>query len=134
MMAVLVVAGLLSGLAVPIFARVVDSVRMGSGLRAVASDLRAARGAALRSGLPVAVQFGADSRSYRLVGSERAIELPEPLTFHFIPGPFASAPDRLDFLPDGTTTGGSLWLHGSRDRVLVAVGPWTGAVTIRREE
>ena len=134
MMAVLVVAGLLSGLAVPVFARVVDSVRMGSGLRAVAGDLRAARGAALRSGLPVGVQFEPDGRSYRLIGAERAVELPEPLVFRFVPGPFAAAPDRLDFLPDGTTTGGSLWLRGTRDQVIVAVGSWTGAVTIRRDE
>jgi prepilin-type N-terminal cleavage/methylation domain-containing protein len=134
LMAVLVVAGLLSGLAVPIFVKVVDSVRMGSGLRTLAGDLRAARGAALRSGLPVAVQFEPDGRSYRLLGADRAVAMPEPLLVQFLPGPFALASDRLDFLPDGTSTGGALLVQGPRDQVVLAIGPWTGAITIRRNE
>jgi prepilin-type N-terminal cleavage/methylation domain-containing protein len=133
MMATLAVAGLLTGLALPVFSSVREAVRLASGARALAGDLRAARGAALRGGVPVAVLLDPEGRGYRLAGSERVVPLPVGLTLRFAPSAF-SAPGRLDFLPDGSASGGAIQVTGGRDARLVSVAPLTGAIAIGRPE
>ncbi len=132
LMAVLVVAGLLGGLAMPVFAAASDALRLQTSARALAADLRAARGAALLSGVAVSVLLDPEARGYRLAGGGAPVTLPDGVALRFTPGPLAAGPLRLDFLPDGSASGGDVVLAGPREAALVAVAPMTGAIVLGR--
>jgi general secretion pathway protein H len=126
LMVALGVLALLAGLAAPLFSVVADAVRFRTAARALAADLREARGAALRGGAPVALAFDPEGRGYGIAGAARWVSLPEELALRWQPGPFAPDATTLGFFPDGSATGGALWLAGPRHVAGIAIEPLTG--------
>ncbi len=120
------VLALLSGLAVPLFSVVSDAVRFRTAARALAADLKQARGAARRGAAPVVLAFDPEGRGYGIAGTGRWVTLPEDLALRWQPGPFAADPATLGFFADGSTTGGTLWLAGPRHAAGIAIAPLTG--------
>lgn len=123
LLVVLAGLALLTGIAVPWFAGVADSVRFRTAARALAGELRDARGVALRTGQPVVLAFDPAGRSYGIAGTQRWVALPDDLALRWRG---AADPTRLGFFPDGTTTGGELWIAGPRRSSGIAIDPLTG--------
>ena len=126
LMVVLGVIALLGGLAVPLFSTVADAVRFRTAARALAGELREARGLALRSGAPVLLAFDPEGRGYGLAGGGAWVTLPADLALRWQAGPLAAEATQLGFFPDGSSTGGELWLSGPRHASGIAVHPLTG--------
>lgn len=124
LLVVLAVIGLLGTLAAPWFAGMADAVRFRTAARAVAAELREARGAALRGGAPVVLAFDPAGRGYGLAGGAGWVTLPEEMELQFSPA--LGEPGRLGFFADGSTTGGTLRLAGPRHRAAIAIDPLTG--------
>ena len=126
LMVVLGVVALLGGLAVPLFSTVSDAVRFRTAARALAGELREARGLALRSGVPVRLAFDPEGRGYGLAGGGAWVSLPPDLALRWQAEPLAAERAQLGFFPDGSSTGGELWLSGPRHQAGIAIHPLTG--------
>jgi type II secretion system protein H len=118
------VAALIASVAVPWFGGVAESVEFRTGARALAAELRAARGEALRVGAPVAVVFDPAGRAYGRPDTGAWASLPERLALRWEPEGAPGAP--LVFFPDGSATGGTLWLAGPRQSAGIAFDRLTG--------
>lgn len=125
LLVVFAVLALLTGLATPWFAGVADAVEFRMAARALAADLQDARGLARRSGQPVAIAFDPAGRTYGVPGTTRQVVLPESLSLRFVGSGIATDPRLLGFFPDGTSTGGELWMAGPRQAAGIAIDPFT---------
>jgi prepilin-type N-terminal cleavage/methylation domain-containing protein len=115
----LALAALVSAIAFPLLDAAMTSAALAQAKSEVLSDLRVARGQALRGGAPVALQVEADGRAYAWSGGPR-----RPL----VAGARLQPPDPpVVFYADGSAAGGGLILYAGRRRAGLAVGP-TGAV------
>lgn len=130
LMVVMGVMALLSSLALPLYGTVAEAVRFRTAARGLHADLRAARGLALRGGAPVLIAFDAAGRFYGPAGGA-TIALPEGLALRWVPAPPAPEGGLLGFFPDGSATGGELWLAGPRHLAGIAVHPLTGHLAAR---
>lgn len=126
LMVVMGVAALLAGLALPLFATVAESVRFRIAARALHADLGAARGLALRGGLPVLVAVDPSGLGYGIAGGGPTTALPAGLVLRWVPAPPAPEGAPLGFFADGSATGGALWLTGPRHLAGIAVHGLTG--------
>lgn len=126
LMVVMAALALLTGLAAPLFSTVADAVRFRTAARAVAAELRAARGLALRAGAPVILAFDVEGRGYGIAGGGAWVTLPEGMALRWQAGPLAADPAQLGFFPDGSSTGGTLLLAGPRHQAGIAIHPLTG--------
>jgi general secretion pathway protein H len=124
LLAVLGVLGLLLGLAAPWFASVADAVRFRNAFRALAADLRDARSQARLSGAAAGIAFDPEGRQYAARPDGGSVTLPEGFALRWEAG---LDPDGLSFYPDGSSSGGVLWLAGPRHAGRVAVEPLTGS-------
>lgn len=124
------VMALLSSLALPLYATVAEAVRFRIAARGLHADLHAARGLALRGGAPVPIAFDAAGGSYGAPGGA-AVALPDGLALRWVPAPPAPEGGLLTFFPDGSATGGELWLAGPRHLAGIAVHPLTGHLAAR---
>jgi general secretion pathway protein H len=129
LLVVMATIALLAGLATPLYAVVADAVRFRTAARGIAAELREARGIALRTGEPVAIAFDPGGQGYGLAGTARWVSLPGDLALRWTPGPLAGEAGHLAFFPDGSSSGGELWLAGPRHAAGIGVHPLTGAFT-----
>ncbi len=120
------VAALLAAVALPWFGGVAESVEFRSAARALAAELRAARGEALRGGVPVAIAFDPAGRAYGRAGTAAWVELPAGLGLQWQPAPGAPPGAPLVFFGDGSSSGGVLWLAGGRQSAGIGFDPLTG--------
>ena len=120
------VAALIAGITVPWFGGVAESVAFRTAARGLAADLRAARGEALRGGAPVAIAFDPAGRFYGRAGTGPWVELPQDLALRWQPPEGAAPGAPLAFFPDGSSSGGRLWLAGARQTAGIALDPLTG--------
>lgn len=121
----LVLVAMVAGLALPFTlpGRGAAAVE-GEALRLVAL-LRADRNAALRSGRVVATAVDLGARRVDSGAGPGRIALPRTLALSY-----DGAPGRIEFRPDGTSTGAALGLSAAGTTVAVLVSPYSGAVTL----
>jgi len=120
------VAALIAGITVPWFGGVAESVAFRTAARGLAADLRAARGEALRGGAPVAIAFDPAGRFYGRAVTGPWVELPEALALRWQPPAGGTQATPLAFFPDGSSSGGQVWLAGARQAAGIALDPLTG--------
>ena len=122
-LAALALAAMIGAIAFPLLGSAVPTAVLAQARSELLSDLRTARGQALRSGIPAALEVSADGRSYGWTGGGRHA-LAATIRLQTIGQPLA-------FYPDGSARGGGLILTAAGRRAGVAVGP-TGAVWAMR--
>jgi general secretion pathway protein H len=118
----------------PLFTRGVAGVRLQGAVTDIADDLRMARATAIRTSHTADVTFDRSSRSYVVTGNKQVRKLADDVGVTItavtwaIPG---STQAGIEFLPDGSSSGGELAVtQGSR--IYRIVIDWlTGRVTIR---
>lgn len=127
MLVVLAILGVVVGLAVPLFARAMPGMQLQAGARAVAAELRSARGRAIAANDEFIVAVDVQRRT---VGS---IALDPSIGLSF----YTAAEDLIDggagrirFYPDGSSTGGRVRLVGAGREYDVRIDWISGAVTI----
>lgn len=96
--------------------------------------MRSARSTAIASGRPTAFVLNQRDRSYRVEGVKSAVRLPDTISMKYASARAAShatGETRLEFYPDGSSTGGEVVLS-DRHRTIVLTIQWlTGAVVVR---
>lgn len=127
LLVVLAILGVVVGLAVPLFARAMPGMQLQAGARAVAAELRSARGRAIAANDEFIVAVDVQRRT---VGS---IALDPSIGLSF----YTAAEDLIDggagrirFYPDGSSTGGRVRLVGAGREYDVRIDWISGAVTI----
>ena len=132
LLVVLVLAAMLSALALPLVSGVMDGVRMNGAAREVVAALRAARGKAAASQREVALSLNTRQATLAVAGAARRLDLPETAELSLV----VARRERLSehegairFYPDGSSTGGRVSLrHGARV-TLIDVNWLTGKIT-----
>lgn len=124
---VLAILGVVVGLAVPLFAKAMPGLQLQAGARAVAAELRSARGRAIAANDEVVVAVDVQGRTVGGVALEPFVGL----SF------YTAAEDLIDggagrirFYPDGSSTGGRIRLVGAGREYDVRIDWISGAVTI----
>jgi general secretion pathway protein H len=110
----LTIAALLTAAAVPAVARALDRTRANSSVRELVVALKTTRHQARTAGMDALFTFDVGTRTYRIAGSgERLLAAPEDSTLELLTaeserlGEHAGA---IRFLPDGSSTGGTITL------------------------
>ncbi len=110
-----------------------EGVELRATARQVAEDLRRARGQAIASNREVAFLLDLEARRFGVPGGGALAELPdgieaEVLTASEVQSDAAQA--RIQFFPDGSSTGGAVTLSGAGTRYEVSVRWLTGEVRL----
>jgi len=125
LLVVLALIGLLAAAAPVLLQAAMPGARSLAAARALADDLRIARGEAIAGGAASAIQFDTAHQIYRLEPGERARQLPNHI-------PFALARGRtsIGFYPDGSADGGELFVGDGPRRHRIVVEALTGRIAI----
>ena len=110
-----------------------EGVELRSTARLVAEDLRRARGQAIASNREVAFLLDLEARRFGLPGLGKLAALPEGIeaTVRTAGELLSDATQaRIQFFPDGSSTGGSVTLSGAGKRYEVTVRWLTGEVRL----
>jgi general secretion pathway protein H len=137
MMVVLVVAALITGVAVPAFQPAIASMQLRSAAQDVASGLRHARGTALASGREQTFFLDLGKHSYTLSDRKKAYSLPSGVKLDlFTAEQELSAETQsgyIRFYPDGSATGGRVSLSAGERKLVVDVNWLTGVIAVREQ-
>lgn len=127
LLVVLAILGVVVGLAVPLFGRAMPGLQLQAGARAVAAELRSARGRAIAANDEFVVAVDVQRRTVGSVALDPSIGL----------SLYTAAEDLIDggagrirFYPDGSSTGGRVRLVGAGRQYDVRIDWISGAVTI----
>ncbi|HWD28769.1 MAG TPA: GspH/FimT family pseudopilin [Rhizomicrobium sp.] len=125
LLVVLAIIGLLM-VAVPVLVQsAMPGTRSLAAARALADDLRIARGEAIERGAATAIRFDTVKQVYRLEPGDRARVLPEHVPFALARGRTA-----VGFYPDGSADGAELFVGEGARRHHITVEALTGRVAI----
>jgi len=146
MMVVMVLIGLLAGLALPRVASSLPGFELKTSARKVVSILRYARGRAITEQEAFAVYFDPRQGAVAVLseagtegrptapGSLQAFHLPESVKLEPVGAP-TDVPATIGFFPEGGSTGGEIvLLAGSNRRMRVTVGHVTGNITVTGDD
>ena len=124
---VLVILGLVGGLIVARGTPRSAELELRAATATVAQSLRAARAEAIRHNRPVAVEFGTAAGTLR-VGTGPIRAIPGSVRLALV-----TTADRtgVDFLPDGSSSGGTVDLTAPGRHATIAVSWISGRVTVR---
>ncbi|CAL1241200.1 GspH/FimT family protein [Candidatus Methylocalor cossyra] len=136
MLLALVLAALLTALAVPTFTPLLARAQLYSATRDVASALRHTRGQALLQGREAEFELDLERHRYRVSGRHQSYRLPESIRLGLYTALSETVDEgagRIRFFPDGSATGGRVTLEGGGRKRAVDVNWLTGEVRIREE-
>lgn len=130
---VLVIIGLIAGIAIPILGKGVSGTELRSAARQVAAGLRAARSTAVASRQEARLVLDLEHRTFRIDGDPREHALPKDLELKL----FTAQRDLVSentgavrFFPDGGSNGGRITLASGERKFDVDVDWLTGRVAI----
>ena len=101
----------------------------------LASQLNAARETAIATDQPIGVLLDANGTRYRVPPQRDAVQLPKSvrLAYRGVPGLSRSdAGSRLEFFPDGSSTGGAFQLSDAAGSIVLRIELLSGAVVLER--
>lgn len=137
MLLTLALAAALTMLVVPNFGPAIDSARLKSASRNIASALRQTRTLAIKQRRDVRLTLDIHQHVYRISGESRVFRLPEEVELKL----FTADSEIIDqgrgsvrFFPDGSSTGGRVTLMAGERKRIVDVNWLTGHVTLRENE
>ncbi len=110
-----------------------EGVELRATARQVAEDLRRARGQAIASNREVAFLLDLEARRFGISGDGGLAELPDGIEAEVLTASEAltdAAQARIQFFPDGSSTGGAVTLSGAGTRYEVSVRWLTGEVRL----
>ena len=137
LMVVLVIAGILAAVAVPNLLPAINTMRMRAATNDIASALRYARGQALARGREAVFTLNVEGRHYRVSGRNKAYALPAAVQLRLFTAEHELSSEgegSIRFYPDGSATGGRVYLEANGRKRHVDVNWLTGAVVVREED
>lgn len=136
MILVLVIAAMLTAVAVPNMQPAMAAMRLRGAASDIASALRHVRGQALSRGREATFTLNVARHLYRVSGRAKSYALPDSVQLQL----FTADQELVDaeegnirFYPDGSATGGRVSLEAGGNRRLIDVNWLTGEVTVRDE-
>jgi general secretion pathway protein H len=126
LLVVLAIIGLLIAAAPILMRSAIPGARSLAAARAFAQDLRQTRGQAIASGNATAIRFDTANQTYRLEPGDRARTLPKTIRFS-LP---AQAATQIGFYPDGSSSGGIVFIGEGKLRHRVSVNWLTGRIAV----
>lgn len=136
MILVLVIAALLTAVAVPNLQPAMATMRLRGAASDIASALRHVRGLALGRGKETVFSLNVARHVYRVTGRAKSYALPDSVRLQL----FTADKELVDaeegnirFYPDGSATGGRITLEAAGQRRLVDVNWLSGEITVREE-
>lgn len=127
LLVVLAILGVVVGLAVPLFGRAMPGMELQASARAVAAELRSARGRAIAGNDEIVVAVDVQGR---IVGSMALDESIGVSLYSAAEDLIDGGAGRIRFFPDGSSTGGRVRLVGAGREYDVRIDWISGAVTI----
>ena len=137
MLLTLAITAGLAVLAVPNFAPALESARLKSAARDMASALRQARGLAVRQRLEIRLTLDIDEHRYRITGQDKIHQIPQEIELSLFTADAEVIGERrgsFRFFPDGSSTGGRVTLAVRSLQRIVDVNWLTGQVLLREQE
>ena len=143
LMVVLAIAGILLSLVQPLYSAAVPGARFRAEVHDIAAALRAARNEAILSAENIEILINEEALSYAVaetlpvsLSAARDLRLGSTLVaLATVAGQEKSIPGRpaksLIFFPDGSSSGGSIFLQGSSNAYIISVDWLTGRVRVR---
>ncbi len=136
MLLTLAIAAGLAVIAAPNFAPALESARLKSATRDMASALRQARSLAVRQRRDVRLTLDIDEHRYRITGQEKIHRIPQEIELKlFTADSEILGPGRgsFRFFADGSSTGGRVTLAAGARQRIVDVNWLTGQVFLRED-
>ena len=136
MLLVLTIAVLAMVMVVPNFSKGLDSVRLRSASREIASALRYLRGHAISHHIESEFNVDVKSNVYRITGRNKDYSVPQAIKMRLITADTEITGEdsgTIRFYPDGSATGGRVTLEAGNRRRLIDVNWLTGQVGILTE-
>ncbi len=136
MLLVLTIAVIAMALVVPNFSRGLDSVRLQSASREIASSLRYLRGHAVSKNKEAEFNVDVKTNVYRISGRSKVYSIPQAIRLRLITADTEVTGEdsgTIRFYPDGSSSGGRVTLEAGNRRRLVDVNWLTGHVEIFAE-
>ncbi|MEI9886381.1 MAG: GspH/FimT family pseudopilin [Rhizomicrobium sp.] len=127
LLVVLAIIGLLVAAVPALLQSALPGARSLAAARALAGDLRAARGQAIAGGGATAIRFDAARQIYLSEPGDRRHVLPHAIRFS-LQG--AKPAVRIGFYPDGSSTGGVVLVGDAAQRHRVAIDWLSGRVSV----
>lgn len=131
---VLVLLGLMYGLAAPMLGAGSTGLDMKAASRQLAAGLRKARGVAVAERREAVLTLDLDGRTFSLTGDSKTYFLPKQLDLALFTAQSELVREKIGgirFFPDGTSTGGRVTISAGESKQLVDVDWVTGRVTIQ---
>lgn len=132
LLVVLTIVGLLLAVATPRLSDTVNAARLRTTAHTVATSLRDTRTAALNQAASAKLSINLDGRRYTVAG--KTVTLPSAQTIAYqATTQITESPQNiaeLEFLPDGSSNGGTITLAQGRSRVRILVDWLTGRVSV----
>ncbi len=132
----LTIAVIAMALAVPNFSRGLDSVRLQSASREIASSLRYLRGHAVSKNVETEFNVDVETNVYQITGRSKVYSVPESITMRLTTADSEVTGEKsgiIRFFPDGSSSGGRVTLEAGNRKRLVDVNWLTGSVEIFSE-
>jgi general secretion pathway protein H len=134
LMVVLLLLGLLYGLAVPMLGDGSTGLDIKAASRQLAAGLRKARGIAVTQRREAVLTLDVEGRTFSLTGDPKIYALPKRLELALFTAQSELVREKtggIRFFPDGTSTGGRITVSAGESKQLVDVDWVTGRVAIR---
>ena len=131
---VLLLMGLLYGLAVPMLGTGSTGLDMKAASRQLAAGLRKARGIAVTERREAVLTLDVDGRTFSLTGDPKTYSLPRQLELALYTAQSELVREKtggIRFFPDGTSTGGRVTVSAGESKQHVDVDWLTGRVAIQ---
>ena len=131
MLLVLVIAVVAMALVVPNLSKGIDSVRLRSSAREIASSFRYLRGYAVSHHTESEFNINVENNRYKITGRNKSYQVPSSIRIRLITADSEiSGQDNgtIRFYPDGSSSGGRVTLESGKNRRLVDVNWLTGNV------
>lgn len=136
MLLVLTIAVVAMVLVVPNFSKGLDSIRLRSASREIASALRYLRGHAISHHVEAEFNVNVKSNIYHITGRSKDYSVPQVIRMRLVTADTeitGQDSGTIRFYPDGSATGGRVTLEAGNRRRLVDVNWLTGQVEILKE-
>ena len=131
---VLLLAGLLYGLAVPMLGTGSTGLDINSASRQLAAGLRKARTVAVTERRETVLTLDVDRRTFSLTGDPKTYSIPKQLELALVTAQSELVHEKIGgirFFPDGTSTGGRITVSSGESKQRVDVDWVTGRVAIQ---
>jgi general secretion pathway protein H len=125
LLVVLAIVGLIFAAAPALIQAAMPGARSLAAARALANDLRTARGRAIAFGAATDIRFDTAHQTYRLEPGTRAFALPQGVRFAL-----KTQADIIVFYPDGSSNGGAVTVGDGSNNHRLSVDWFTGRVEI----